>query len=286
MREPAEADVECIRGWLTSPSDDTGVHLAADDGSWEFLPYATLAEQVRRVARLLVEQGVGSGHTVCVLMPTSHLCLATMFAVLAAGATLTPIAPPLFGSHEQHRRHLRGVLESSQARAVVTSSGLVDAVVRASADMPQAPAMVVLDRVPADPPLIELASPATAVLLQMTSGSTHLPRGASISWRNLATNLAAIDAAFGATPGDATASWLPLYHDMGLIGAVFQAISRQRALYLMRPDQFVRDPARWLRAAAAHDTRSRRHSGSRTPAVDSRRRTSRISTFRGCARWW
>ena len=126
MREPAEADVECIRGWLTSPSDDTGVHLAADDGSWEFLPYATLAEQVRRVARLLVEQGVGSGHTVCVLMPTSHLCLATMFAVLAAGATLTPIAPPLFGSHEQSRRHLRGVLESSQARAVVTSSGLVD----------------------------------------------------------------------------------------------------------------------------------------------------------------
>ena len=250
MREPAEADVECIRGWLTSPSDDTGVHLAADDGSWEFLPYATLAEQVRRVARLLVEQGVGSGHTVCVLMPTSHLCLATMFAVLAVGATLTPIAPPLFGSHEQYRRHLRGVLESSEARAVVTSSGLVDAVVRASADMPQAPAMVVLDRVPAYPPLIELASPATAVLLQMTSGSTHLPRGASISWRNLATNLAAIDAAFGATPGDATASWLPLYHDMGLIGAVFQAITRQRGLYLMRPDQFVRDPARWLRAAA------------------------------------
>ena len=250
MREPAEADVECIRGWLTSPSDDTGVYLAADDGSWEFLPYATLAEQVRRVARLLVEQGVGSGHTVCVLMPTSHLCLATMFAVLAAGATLTPIAPPLFGSHEQYRRHLRGVLESSQARAVVTSSGLVDAVTRASADMSQAPAMIVLDRVPADPPLIELASPATAVLLQMTSGSTHLPRGASISWRNLATNLAAIDAACEATPGDATASWLPLYHDMGLIGAVFQAITRQRALHLMRPDQFVRDPARWLRAAA------------------------------------
>ena len=133
MREPAEADVECIRGWLTSPSDDTGVQLAADDGSWEFLPYATLAEHVRRVARLLVEQGVGSGHTVGVLMPTSHLCLAAMFAVLAAGATLTPIAPPMFGSHEQYRRQLRGVLESSQARAVVTPSRLVDAVVRASA---------------------------------------------------------------------------------------------------------------------------------------------------------
>ena len=115
MCDPAEADVEYIRGWLTSPSDDTGVHLAADDGSWEFLPYATLAEQVRRVARLLVERGVGCGHTVCVLMPTSHLCVATMFAVLAVGATLTPIAPRLFGSHEQYRRHLRGVLESSQA---------------------------------------------------------------------------------------------------------------------------------------------------------------------------
>jgi len=252
MREPAEADVVRILGWLTSPSEYTGVHLAADDGGWEFLSYATLADQVRRVARLLVAQGVGSGDTVCVLMPTSHLCLATMFAVLAAGATLTPIAPPLFGSHEQYRRHLRGVLESSQASAVVTSSGFVDAVARAAADMSQAPAMIVLDRVPADPPLIELASPATAVLLQMTSGSTHLPRGARISWRNLATNLAAIDAACeekGAAD-DASASWLPLYHDMGLIGGIFQAITRQRALYLMRPDQFVRDPARWLRAAA------------------------------------
>jgi acyl-CoA synthetase (AMP-forming)/AMP-acid ligase II len=253
MREPDEADVARILGWLTSPSEDTGVHLAADDGGWEFLSYATLAEQVRRVARLLVEQGVGSGDTVCVLMPTSHLCLATMFAVLAAGATLTPIAPPLFGSHEQYRRHLRGVLESSQASAVVTSSGFVDAVARAAADLPEAPATILLDGVPAHPPLIELASPATFVLLQMTSGSTHLPRGARISWRNLTTNLAAIDGACeetGTVDDDATATWLPLYHDMGLIGGIFQAITRQRVLYLMRPDQFVRDPARWLRVAA------------------------------------
>ncbi|HET7073158.1 MAG TPA: AMP-binding protein [Mycobacterium sp.] len=253
MREPDEADVARILGWLTSPSEDTGVHLAADDGGWEFLSYATLAEQVRRVARLLVEQGVGSGDTVCVLMPTSHLCLATMFAVLAAGATLTPIAPPLFGSHEQYRRHLRGVLESSQASAVVTSSGFVDAVARAAADLPEAPATIVLDGVPAHPPLIELASPAPFVLLQMTSGSTHLPRGARISWRNLTTNLAAIDGACeetGTVDDDATATWLPLYHDMGLIGGIFQAITRQRVLYLMRPDQFVRDPARWLRVAA------------------------------------
>src|SRR5258707_14082217 len=98
MREPTEADVECIRGWLSSPSDDTGVHLAADDSSWEFLPYATLAQHVRRVARLLVEQGVGSGHTVSVLMPTSHLCLPTMFTVLATDARMTPIQPPPFGS--------------------------------------------------------------------------------------------------------------------------------------------------------------------------------------------
>jgi len=253
MREPAEADVVRILGWLTSPSEDTGVHLAADDGGWEFLSYATLAEQVRRVARLLAEQGVGSGDTVCVLMPTSHLCLATMFAVLAAGATLTPVAPPLFGSHEQYRRHLRGVLETSQASAVVTSSGFVDAVAQAAADVPEAPATIVLDRVPAHPPMIELISPATFVLLQMTSGSTNLPRGALISWRNLTTNLAAIDAAceeMGTVDDDATATWLPLYHDMGLIGGIFQAITRQRVLYLMRPDQFVRDPARWLRVAA------------------------------------
>lgn len=65
MRDPDEIDVECIRGWLNSPSEDTGVYLASDEGdrggSWDFLPYTTMAQHVRRVAHLLVERGSARG---------------------------------------------------------------------------------------------------------------------------------------------------------------------------------------------------------------------------------
>lgn len=63
------------------------------------------------------------------------------------GSNVDPIAPPLFGSDEQYRRRLRGVLESSQADVVVTSSPFVDTVVRASAEMSHAPTALVLDEV-------------------------------------------------------------------------------------------------------------------------------------------
>ncbi len=112
--------------------------------------------------------------------------------------------------------------------------------------------MIALDGVPECDPLTELADPAPSVLLQMTSGSTSAPpRGASISWRSLATNLNVMEELCGMADGQVGVSWLPLYHDMGLIGGVlFQAMTRQRDLQLMRPDQFIRDPLRWLKAAA------------------------------------
>jgi acyl-CoA synthetase (AMP-forming)/AMP-acid ligase II len=241
------SDVQAIRGWLDAPGADTGVHLAADDGGWDFLPYTELAQQVRRIAGLLLDRGLGAGRTVAVLMPTSHLCLAAMFAVPAAGATLTPVAPPLFHDADRYLRHLRGLLDGAQADAVITTTAFAGVVAQATGT----PAHIVLDDIPAATPLSELGEPGTDVLVQMTSGSTGRPRGARISWHNLAVNLDAIDAVCRLSARDATASWLPLYHDMGLIGTVFQAVSRQRGLYLMRPDQFIRDPGRWLRAAVA-----------------------------------
>lgn len=247
MRDNA---IDRIRGWMEAPEAGTGVHLADDDGGWDFCSYVTLADGARRIAGVLAGLGIRAGDTVGVLMPTSHLCLSAMFAVPAAGATLTPIAPPLFHDPEQYLRHLAGVLASSQVRTVLTGVAFADTVARAVAGLAQPPRVVLLDDVPEAEPLAELAEPGANVLLQMTSGSTSAPRGAQIGWPSLASNLDAIDTACLLGAGDATASWLPLYHDMGLIGAVFQTITRQRDLYLMRPDQFVRDPARWLRAAA------------------------------------
>lgn len=243
-------DVDRIRGWLMEPRDDTGIHLANDKSGWDFLTYRVLADNARRIARRLIDDGVRPGDVVSVLMPTSDLCLSTMFGVLAAGATLTPIVPPMFQPPDQYTAHLHGILGASGCDAIVASSAFVELARRAITGLAREPKLIAIDQVPECELLDELAEPAPAVLLQMTSGSTSAPRGASISWRSLATNLNVMEELCGMADGQVGVSWLPLYHDMGLIGVLFQAMTRQRYLQLMRPDQFIRDPLRWLKAAA------------------------------------
>src|SRR6185437_10881708 len=91
------------------------------------------------------------------------------------------------------------------------------------------------------------ASPAGRVaVLQFTSGSTRRPRGIQLTWDNIAANIDVITRWTGLRDGDGVASWLPLNHDMGFIGCLLTAVASQADLWLMRPDQFIRDPARWL----------------------------------------
>jgi acyl-CoA synthetase (AMP-forming)/AMP-acid ligase II len=244
------ADADALRGWVMSPRSDTGVHLATDDGSWEFAPYSVLADHARRIARLLTDGGVGTGSTVGVLMPTSHLCLATMFGVMAAGATLTPITPPQFEPSDRFATRLRGILAASEARVLVSSAAFADIATQALAPMSTPPQLHLLAGVPEIAPLDDLVEPGPFVLLQMTSGSTGFPRGVQVSWRNLVANLDVIHAMCETRPEESGASWLPLYHDMGLISGIFLSVPGQHEMRLMRPDQFIREPLRWLQAAA------------------------------------
>lgn len=111
-------DVTRIRGWLMEPRDHTGIHLANDTGGWDFATYHQLADHALRIARRLIDEGVRPGDVVSVLMPTSGLCLSTMFGVLAAGATLTPpIVPPMFQPADQYTAHLHGILGVSGCSA-------------------------------------------------------------------------------------------------------------------------------------------------------------------------
>ena len=243
-------DAAALRGWLMSPRPDTGIHLATDDGGWDFVPYPALADDARRIAQLLIADGVGSGTTVGVLIPTSRLCVATMFGVLAAGGTLTPITPPQFEHPDRYADRLRGILTASGARVVVSSRAFAQTVNRAISGMAEPPNVSLLGQVPDVAPLERLAEPGPFVMLQMTSGSTEAPRGVRVSWRNLVTNLRAIHSMCDTKPGERGASWLPLYHDMGLIGGLFLSVPGQYEIRLLRPDQFIRDPLRWLQAAA------------------------------------
>ncbi|MFH5210241.1 AMP-binding protein [Antrihabitans spumae] len=239
-----------LRHWLTAPADGHGVYLADESDGWEFHSYAELADRSRRVASLLRARGFVAGDSACVVLPTNALCIAAFYGTWSAGGAFTPISPPMFEDLERYSEHLSGILAQATPRVVVTCPDFVDLVAAAMAAAGRTDAALVLDAatVTAAEPVAAIAPAGEHCLVQFTSGSTATPRGVLVGWDNLDANIDMICDVIGWREGDAIASWLPLYHDMGLIGALLTAVARQGDLYLMRPDQFVRDPARWLKA--------------------------------------
>ncbi|MCU1646934.1 MAG: aminopeptidase [Nocardia sp.] len=245
-------DIAAVRDWLVSPSGSTGIHLADEADGWDFRSYRELADQTWSIAALMRAHGLGSGDGACVIMPTGFPCVAAFYAVWACGGVFTPVAPPMFGDLDEIVAHIAGILEQATPQLVVTSPEFEQFVRRAAIEAGRADEPLVIDPKTLEPASgeREFGAPAEVSLLQFTSGSTGTPRGVRVSWRNLANNIAMISRLIDWRPGEALVSWLPLYHDMGLVGAFLTTVTNQGDLYLMRPDQFVRDPARWLRAMA------------------------------------
>ncbi|MFI0411597.1 AMP-binding protein [Actinomadura sp. 3N508] len=239
-----------LRDWLDEPNTGRGVHLATDD-DWEYRSYGELASAARRTAGALIEEGVRPGDVVCVILPTDFVCIETYYAVWAAGATVCLITPPLFQDGDDYVAHVAAILRQAAPALVIASKDLNEYAARAMGQAglsgePWQPRQA--GEAAAVQPAGELA------LLQFTSGSSGAPRGVMVTWENLEANTELISRAAGFAADDSVASWLPLYHDMGLIGCFLTPIARQASLRLMRPDHFIRDPARWLRcfAEAAH----------------------------------
>lgn len=231
-------------GWLTNPNPNRGVYLADEVGGWTYAGYPELAAAARRMTARLVAAGVRPGDTVCVLMPTGYPILTVLYGVWAAGAAICPVVPPSFQPKDEYVAHVAAVLGHAQPALVVTTTELAPVAARAMAEVGRTDAPLVPDDSTGEEltprPRGEIA------LLQFTSGSTGRPRGVRVTWDNLAANFRVIARMTGWCDGDSMASWLPLYHDMGLIGLFLFPVCHQSNLWLMRPDQFIRDPMRWL----------------------------------------
>ncbi|GAA2602268.1 AMP-binding protein [Actinomadura fulvescens] len=236
-----------LRDWLDKPNPRRGVQLAGDDGGWEFRDYGELAAAARRTGAALMEAGVRPGDVVCMILPTDFTCIETYYGVWAAGATVCLVTPPLFQDGDDYVAHVAAILRQARPVLTVASGDLAPLAARAmeQAGVPGEPWEPRQAEAEADvQPVGELA------LLQFTSGSSGAPRGVMVTWDNLEANAELIARSAGFAEQDTVASWLPLYHDMGLIGCFLTPIARQAQLKLMRPDHFIRDPARWIRCFA------------------------------------
>jgi 1-acyl-sn-glycerol-3-phosphate acyltransferase len=213
------------------------------------LSYGDLATQSRRLAGGLVESDIMPGDRVALMLPTSLDFFTAFFGVLYAGAIPVPIYPPMQRTQiEDYARRQAGILRNAGARLLIT---VPEGIRLAALLQGLVPSLSLIESATtlsrsADATLPKLRDPSATALIQYTSGSTGDPKGVVLSHANLLANVRAIGRVVAANSSDVFVSWLPLYHDMGLIGAWLGCLHYGAPLYAMSPLAFLARPYSWL----------------------------------------
>jgi fatty-acyl-CoA synthase len=240
-----------------------------DDEERSFtLTFGELYAAATRCAAELARRGVPAGGRVALMLPTSRAFFVSYAGILLAGAIPVPIYPPFRADRiEEYAARQSAILNNAEACLLLTFrraeavakllrprvyslSGVVDAeklIEAADSARPPSPGAL---------PLHVTGSRARQgsdiALLQYTSGSTGDPKGVMLTHANLLANMRAIGEAVQLGPDDVGISWLPLYHDMGLIGAWLTLLHFGTPLAVMSPLTFLTRPERWLQAFHKH----------------------------------
>jgi 1-acyl-sn-glycerol-3-phosphate acyltransferase len=215
----------------------------------ETITYAMLADAARTVAAGLQARGVLPGQSVAIMLPTSRDYLFSFFGILLAGAIPVPIYPPLRPSQlEDHLRRHAGILANARAVLLVTVAEAQRVGRLLQGQVNSLHAVVTVQQLGAAATAISVhpSQLQDVAFLQYTSGSTGQPKGVILTHTNLLANIRAMGEAIQADSRDVFVSWLPLYHDMGLIGAWLGSLYYATQLVLMSPLAFLTRPARWL----------------------------------------
>ncbi|MBK1721262.1 AMP-binding protein [Thiocystis violacea] len=232
-------------------------HITYYDGddATHLISYADLATGAARVAERLRRAGLKPGARVAVMLPTGPDYFYSFFGILVAGGVPVPIYPPARPQQlEDHlRRHAR-ILENAGAALLITVPEARAVARILKAQLSSLREVMTLDGVMDEPEIAVWADPAPEDLafLQYTSGSTGNPKGVMLSHADLLANIRAMGEAIAIDTDDVFVSWLPLYHDMGLIGAWLGSLYFAVPLISMSPLAFLARPSRWLRAIHRH----------------------------------
>ena len=223
------------------------LHLREEsDGSDEAFTYEETLAGARSAAAALRARGLKPQETVAIMLPTCREFFFTFLGTLLAGGIPVPIYPPIRADQlEEYARRQSGILRNAEVRILVTFKE-AERLARLL-DIPSLRCVVRGDELVSSAPFEDYqAKPEDIALIQYTSGSTGDPKGVTLTHRNLVANVRAIGYGVGVRPGDVVVSWLPLYHDMGLIGCWLFSIYFGLELAAISPVAFLRRPERWL----------------------------------------
>jgi natural product biosynthesis luciferase-like monooxygenase protein len=217
------------------------------------LTYQELDRSARVIATQLQSLGA-SGSLALLLYPPGLEFIAGFFGCLYAGTVAIPAYPP---RRNQNMSRLQAIVASSQAAVALTTTSLLTNIREQFAQNPELAALrwLATDNLASDQALgwqEPALSSDTLAFLQYTSGSTGTPKGVMVSHGNLLHNERMIERAFGHTEKTIAVGWLPLFHDMGLIGNVLQPLYLGRSCILMSPVDFLQKPFRWLQAISRY----------------------------------
>jgi acyl carrier protein len=242
--------LEVLDWHLQAHPEHTQVIVLQDDGE-QRLSYRQLADAAAAVAAGLQRAGVAARQSVAIMLPTSVEYFHTYLGVLMAGAIPVPIYPPARASQlEDHVLRHAGILANAQAVMLVTVGAAMVVARLLQARVPGLRHVVTPRHLawPGGRPTPVLLHGDDIAFIQYTSGSTGNPKGVALTHANLLANIRVMAAEIQATPRDVFVSWLPLYHDMGLIGAWLAPLVVGFPLVVMSPLAFLSKPLRWLQA--------------------------------------
>ncbi len=232
------------------------------------LTFGELYSAGQRCAAELARRGVPAGGRVALMLPTSRAFFVSYTGILLAGAIPVPIYPPFRADRiEEYAARQSAILNNAEVCLLLTFrqaeavARLLKPRVRSLAGVADAEKLI--DAADKAPPPAPGALPlhlsgsrarkaSDIALLQYTSGSTGDPKGVVLTHANLLANMWAIGEVLDLGPGDVGVSWLPLYHDMGLIGAWLTLLLFGVPLAVMSPLAFLTRPERWLKAFQKH----------------------------------
>jgi 1-acyl-sn-glycerol-3-phosphate acyltransferase len=243
--------------------DGGRTHLVIEEGDLqETISFAELYAGARRVALQLIERGLRPGDAVALMLPTSSDFFFSYAGVLLAGGVPVPIYPPFRADRiAEYAERQSNILRNCAARILLTFreaemvARLLHPRVPSLRGVLNAHSLVTAEPRPGLGPPVPLHAGAAGedlALLQYTSGSTGDPKGVMLTHANLLANVRAIGQAVDVRPDDVGVSWLPLYHDMGLIGAWLAPLYFGLPVVVLSPLAFLSRPARWLRALHRH----------------------------------
>ncbi len=251
---PVETLVDLLRLRAREDAPGTGYTMLVDGEANEVsLTFAELDRRARAIAAELQSHDA-AGERALLLYPSGLDYIAAFFGCLYAGVVAVPAYPP---RKNRSLDRIERILADAEGGFILSTEQILRELEVRFADHPHllAARRLMTDEMGGDGAegwVDPGVSGETVAFLQYTSGSTGQPKGVMVSHANLLNNEHLIQTAFGMTSSDIVLGWLPLYHDMGLIGNVLQPLYAGNRCVLMAPVQFLEKPVRWLQAISRY----------------------------------